>query len=153
MKTGSSYLSQSELTLTFGLGKRDAAERVVIEWPSGAVQEFKNVRAGSYQCTEGQGWWRGENLEEDWGEGSFHWGGAAVHGIGGLGHLAVKLRLCVLRHRYRRGCLHPLWLTGAAINMGGSADDFGIRRNPGRQRIEKCFRIKEAEMSGRSAAW
>jgi hypothetical protein len=27
----------------------------VIEWPSGAVQEFKNVRAGSYQCTEGQG--------------------------------------------------------------------------------------------------
>jgi len=26
----------------------------VIEWPSGAVQEFKNVRSGSYQCTEGQ---------------------------------------------------------------------------------------------------
>jgi hypothetical protein len=55
VKTGSSYLSQSELTLTFGLGKRDAATRLVIEWPSGAVQEFKNVRAGSYQCTEGQG--------------------------------------------------------------------------------------------------
>ena len=55
VKSGSSYLSQSELTLTFGLGKRDAAGRVVIEWPSGAVQEFKNVRAGAYQCTEGQG--------------------------------------------------------------------------------------------------
>jgi hypothetical protein len=55
VKTGSSYLSQSELTLTFGLGKRDAANRVVIEWPSGATQEFKNVRAGAYQCTEGQG--------------------------------------------------------------------------------------------------
>ncbi len=55
VKSGSSYLSQSELTLTFGLGKRDAASRLVIEWPSGAVQEFKNVRAGSYQCTEGQG--------------------------------------------------------------------------------------------------
>jgi hypothetical protein len=54
VKSGSSYLSQSELTLTFGLGKRDAAGRLVIEWPSGAVQEFKNVRAGSYQCTEGQ---------------------------------------------------------------------------------------------------
>lgn len=53
VKSGSSYLSQSELTLTFGLGKREAAGRVVIEWPSGAVQEFKNVRAGSYQCTEG----------------------------------------------------------------------------------------------------
>ena len=55
VKTGSSYLSQSELTLTFGLGKRDVAGRVVIEWPSGAVQEFKNVRAGAYQCTEGGG--------------------------------------------------------------------------------------------------
>jgi hypothetical protein len=55
VKSGSSYLSQSELTQTFGLGKRDAATRLVIEWPSGAVQEFKNVRAGSYQCTEGQG--------------------------------------------------------------------------------------------------
>ena len=55
VKSGSSYLSQSELTLAFGLGKRDTASRVVIEWPSGAVQEFKNVRVGSYQCTEGQG--------------------------------------------------------------------------------------------------
>ena len=55
VKTGSSYLSQSELTLTFGLGKRDAASRLVIEWPSGATQEFKNVRVGSYLCTEGQG--------------------------------------------------------------------------------------------------
>jgi hypothetical protein len=55
VKTGSSYLSQSELTLTFGLGKRDAASRLVIEWPSGATQDFKNVRAGGYQCTEGQG--------------------------------------------------------------------------------------------------
>ena len=54
VKSGSSYLSQSELTLTFGLGKHDAASRLVIEWPSGAVQEFKNVRAGSYQCIEGQ---------------------------------------------------------------------------------------------------
>jgi enediyne biosynthesis protein E4 len=55
VKSGSSYLSQSELALTFGLGKRDAASRIAIEWPSGAVQEFKNVRAGSYRCTEGQG--------------------------------------------------------------------------------------------------
>jgi hypothetical protein len=54
VKSGSSYLSQSELTLTFGLGKRDSASRVVIEWPSGATQEFKDLRAGSYQCTEGQ---------------------------------------------------------------------------------------------------
>ena len=43
VKTGSSYLSQSELALTFGLGRREAV-RVVIEWPSGAVQEFKKFR-------------------------------------------------------------------------------------------------------------
>jgi hypothetical protein len=54
VKTGSSYLSQSELTLTFGLGPRDAATRVTIEWPSGATQEFSAVRFGGYECGEGQ---------------------------------------------------------------------------------------------------
>ena len=47
VKSGSSYLSQSELALTFGLGRRDRADRLVIEWPSGAKQEFRNVPAGS----------------------------------------------------------------------------------------------------------
>jgi hypothetical protein len=51
--TGSSYLSQSELALTFGIGRVDRATRVVIEWPSGATQEFKDVRPGGYNCTEG----------------------------------------------------------------------------------------------------
>ncbi len=54
IKTGSSYLSQSELTATFGLARRDKADRVVIYWPDGSTQEFKNIAAGSYQCTEGQ---------------------------------------------------------------------------------------------------
>ena len=54
VRSGSSYLSQSELPLTFGLGRREEAGTLVIEWPSGAVQEFKNVRAGAYNCTEGQ---------------------------------------------------------------------------------------------------
>ena len=54
VKTGSSYLSQSELALTFGIGKQDKASRAVIEWPSGAVQEFKDVRPGGYRCTEGE---------------------------------------------------------------------------------------------------
>jgi len=55
VRTGSSYLSQSELALTFGLGPRDAATRVAIEWPSVRTQEFKNVRAGQYECIEGAG--------------------------------------------------------------------------------------------------
>jgi enediyne biosynthesis protein E4 len=56
VKSGSSYLSQSELPLTFGLGKRDEVEQVVITWPSGRVEEFKNLAAGrSYDCIEGKG--------------------------------------------------------------------------------------------------
>jgi enediyne biosynthesis protein E4 len=54
VKTGSSYLSQSELTLTFGLGPRDKADRVAIEWPSGQQQEFRNLVAGVWRCVEGR---------------------------------------------------------------------------------------------------
>ena len=50
---GSSYLSQSELPLTFGVGQRDRIERVVVDWPGGATQEFKNLATGkSYQLIE-----------------------------------------------------------------------------------------------------
>jgi hypothetical protein len=55
VKSGSSYLSQSELPVTFGLGKRDRADRVVISWPSGRTEEYKNLKAGRYECTEGTG--------------------------------------------------------------------------------------------------
>jgi hypothetical protein len=56
VKSGSSYLSQSEIPLTFGMGTRQTAERVVIQWPSGRVEEHKNLRAGKrYECVEGKG--------------------------------------------------------------------------------------------------
>ncbi|MCI0350281.1 MAG: CRTAC1 family protein, partial [Acidobacteriales bacterium] len=56
VKSGSSYLSQSELPLTFGLGKRDRVETVVIQWPSGRTEEHKNLAAGrTYECVEGKG--------------------------------------------------------------------------------------------------
>jgi enediyne biosynthesis protein E4 len=56
VKGGSSYLSQSELPLTFGLGKKDRIERVVIEWPSGRSEEYKNLASGhAYECVEGKG--------------------------------------------------------------------------------------------------
>ena len=56
VKSGSSYLSQSELPLTFGLGKRDKITRAQIEWPSGVKEEFKNLAAGkAYQCIENTG--------------------------------------------------------------------------------------------------
>ena len=35
VKSGCSYLSQSELPLTFGVGKKDQADRIVVQWPNG----------------------------------------------------------------------------------------------------------------------
>jgi hypothetical protein len=56
VKSGSSYLSQSEILLTFGMGMRETAERMVIQWPSGRTEEYKNLRAGKrYECVEGKG--------------------------------------------------------------------------------------------------
>jgi enediyne biosynthesis protein E4 len=56
VKGGSSYLSQSELPVTFGLEKLGRIERVVIDWPSGRTEEYKNLAAGrSYECVEGKG--------------------------------------------------------------------------------------------------
>jgi hypothetical protein len=55
VRSGRSYLSQSELPLTFGIGKRDSIDKVVIHWPNGRVEEFKNLKAGRYDCVEGKG--------------------------------------------------------------------------------------------------
>ncbi len=56
VKSGSSYLSQSELPVTFGLGKSDRLDSAVIQWPSGRTEDFKNLSAGRcYECVEGKG--------------------------------------------------------------------------------------------------
>ena len=56
VKSGSSYLSQSELPVTFGVGRRDRVDRVVVTWPSGRIEEFTNVATGkAYECVEGKG--------------------------------------------------------------------------------------------------
>jgi len=39
-----SYLSQVELPLTFGLGKRTAVKRVTVHWPGGATQTIAHYR-------------------------------------------------------------------------------------------------------------
>ena len=44
VRSGSSYCSQSDLALTFGLGK-DSTANLEIAWPSGARQRFQNVAA------------------------------------------------------------------------------------------------------------
>ncbi len=45
LRSGSSYLSQSELVLTFGLGLHTSADAVEIEWPSGQVDRLANVKS------------------------------------------------------------------------------------------------------------
>ena len=46
LRSGSSYLSQSELVLTFGLGQQAKADSVEIQWPSGQVDKLANINAG-----------------------------------------------------------------------------------------------------------
>jgi enediyne biosynthesis protein E4 len=56
VRSGSSYLSQSELPVTFGLGATDKIERVVVDWPSGRKEEYKQLGAGkTFQIVEGKG--------------------------------------------------------------------------------------------------
>jgi hypothetical protein len=53
---GSSYLSQCELPLTFGIAKRDTVDRIVIQWPGGRTEEYKNLKTQkAYKCLEGKG--------------------------------------------------------------------------------------------------
>jgi len=54
--SGSSYLSQSELVLTFGLGSHAQADAVEIDWPSGQTDRLTNVAAGqTANVQEGKG--------------------------------------------------------------------------------------------------
>ncbi len=47
--SGSSYCSQSDLALTFGLGSEAVAKSVVIYWPSGHVDKLSNVAANQFK--------------------------------------------------------------------------------------------------------
>jgi len=56
LRSGSSYLSASELVLTFGLAHNEKVDTVEIRWPSGEVDRLSNARAGqTVTVTEGKG--------------------------------------------------------------------------------------------------
>jgi hypothetical protein len=56
LRSGSSYLSSSELILTFGLAQHDKADTIEIRWPSGQVDHLSSVQAGkTITATEGKG--------------------------------------------------------------------------------------------------
>ena len=55
VRSGSSYLSSSDRALTFGMGATPTADRVVVFWPSGRVDEVRALAAGkTYHWVEGQ---------------------------------------------------------------------------------------------------
>ncbi|MDX2033301.1 MAG: CRTAC1 family protein [Blastocatellia bacterium] len=54
--SGSSYCSQSELALTFGLGRNEKIDRVEIEWPNGKIEKLPNLAVNTlYVIKEGNG--------------------------------------------------------------------------------------------------
>jgi enediyne biosynthesis protein E4 len=58
VKTGSSYLSQSEMPLTFGLGKPAAGKTVSLQvvWPSGKKESIADIKANQFiTLKEGSG--------------------------------------------------------------------------------------------------
>jgi len=48
VRSGSSYCSQSDLALTFGLGQDARVAAVVVEWPSGVKQRLKDVAVNQF---------------------------------------------------------------------------------------------------------
>jgi enediyne biosynthesis protein E4 len=56
VRGGGSYLSQNDLRLHFGLGQAAKIETVEVRWPSGSVENLKDVAADKiYTIVEGQG--------------------------------------------------------------------------------------------------
>jgi len=56
VKTGSSYLSQSETTLTFGLGTAASTGKIDIAWPNGKVERLPAIQMGqTVVIEEGRG--------------------------------------------------------------------------------------------------
>lgn len=56
VRSGGSYLSQSDLRVHFGLGDLERVERVIVRWPDGRTDEARDVRVRSYLTfVEGSG--------------------------------------------------------------------------------------------------
>ena len=54
LRSGSGYLSSSELVLTFGLGKSGQADEIELRWPSGQVDKLSKVAAGQTITVQGR---------------------------------------------------------------------------------------------------
>jgi hypothetical protein len=71
LRSGSSYLSQSELVLTFGLGSSTKADAMEVQWPSGHTDKLTNVNAGqTATIQEGKGLVSSQPYSKTWQSGS-----------------------------------------------------------------------------------
>ena len=52
VRTGSSYMSQSELTSTFGLGAEEAVDELIVTWPDGKRQVIQKPRVDAQLTIE-----------------------------------------------------------------------------------------------------
>jgi enediyne biosynthesis protein E4 len=52
VRSGGSYLSQSDLRLHFGMGDRRQVDEVEISWPSGEKQVLNNLEADRFYCAQ-----------------------------------------------------------------------------------------------------
>ena len=56
VQSGGSYLSQNDLRLHFGLGKKDRVDKVEVFWPSGAKEVLAGLAVDQFYCVlEGKG--------------------------------------------------------------------------------------------------
>jgi enediyne biosynthesis protein E4 len=56
VRGGSSYLSQNDLRLHFGLGKESKLDVVEVQWPNSPTEKFQNLAVDKiYTLVEGQG--------------------------------------------------------------------------------------------------
>jgi len=56
VRSGSTFLSQSDLRLHFGLGTAATVDRLEIEWPGGQIETVSNIKANQFlTITEGEG--------------------------------------------------------------------------------------------------
>ena len=63
IRSGGSYLSQSDFRVHFGLGSASKVESVEIRWPSGATDIIKNLAADQfYSVLEGKGLVKAEDI-------------------------------------------------------------------------------------------
>jgi enediyne biosynthesis protein E4 len=56
VKTGSSYLSQSELPVTIGLGQNNKVNGIDVTWPNGRIERLQGVAGNqTINIVEGKG--------------------------------------------------------------------------------------------------